>query len=138
MCGFASKLPGVIARVALNLQAMQDPKSERITGETMRAAVEWAPVFLGHFRSVMGEASETDAVKLARRLLAAIKRHRLTELSAKEAFDLLDGGSLEKMDDLRPAIELLVNGEWLRAQPPPPPRPGKPPSPRYAVNPAAL
>ncbi|MCU0791933.1 MAG: YfjI family protein [Opitutaceae bacterium] len=136
--GFASKLPGVVARIALVMQAMQDPSAERITGETMRAACEWAPFLLGHFRSILGDAGDGDAVRIARRLLAAIKRHRVTELSAKEAFDLLDGGALQTMEELHPALDLLLDKNWLRELPPPQPRPGRPPSPRFTVNPAAL
>jgi len=139
VCGYASKLPGVVARLALTMQAMQDLAAEVITGETMRAACEWAPVLLAHFRSVLGEAAEPAEVKLARRLLAWVKRKGIAELSERDALDALDGSGL-KMDELRPALALLVESEWLRELAPPPKKPqgGRSPGPRYAVNPAAL
>jgi hypothetical protein len=137
VCGFASKLAGVVARLALTMQAMQDPAAVHITGETMQAACEWAPVLLAHFRAVLGDAAEPDEVKLARRLLRLIKKHNLAELSAKDALDLVDGGGL-KMDELNPALDLLVDGKWLRPLPAQDTRTGRPPSPRYQVNPAAL
>jgi hypothetical protein len=73
-------------------------------------------------------------------MLAAIKRHSLSEFSEKEMFDLLDTEALKTMDQLRPALEVLVEREWLRKFPQPPQKPegGRPPSPRYSVNPAAL
>jgi hypothetical protein len=126
--GFASKLPGVIARIALAFEAMQDPAAPTVSAATMRAAMEWAPFLLAHFRAVLGDASEGDDVK----------RRNLTELSAREAFNLLDGGSLQTMEELDPALALLLETEWLRELPTPPPGPHRPPSPRYAVNPAAL
>ena len=119
------------------MQAMQDPAAEHITGETMQAACEWAPVLLAHFRAVLGDAAEGDDTKLARRLLAWVKRKGLAELSEKEALDALDGNGLT-MDELRPALVLLVDGEWLRALPAQDTRTGRPPSPRYLVNPSAL
>jgi hypothetical protein len=100
------------------MQAMQDPAAEFITGETMRAACEWAPVLLAHFRSVLGDAAEPAEVKLARRLLAWVKRKGIAELSERDALDALDGNGL-KMDELRPALALLVESEWLRELAPP-------------------
>ena len=72
--GFTSKLPGVVARISLALQVMQDAKAEEVSAESMRAAVAWAPVLLGHFRSILGEAAEPEELTLARRLLAAAWR----------------------------------------------------------------
>ena len=137
VCGYASKLAGVVARLALTMQAMQDPAAKHITAETMQAACEWAPVLLAHFRAVLGDAAEPAEVKLARRLLRLIKKRNLAKLSAKDALDLVDGGGL-KMDELNPALDLLVEREWLRPLPAQDTRPGRPPSPLYAVNPAAL
>ena len=71
-----------------------------------------------------------------------IKRHQLAELSERDALRHLDGNGL-KLDELKPALELLIEGEWLWDVPPPRALPGaamggRPPSPRYEVNPAAL
>jgi hypothetical protein len=138
VCGYVSKLPGVIARIALTFEALQDPGSEYITCETMTAACEWAPFLIAHFRHVLGTAAEGDEVKLARRLLCAIKRKGLTDLRANEALRFLDGNGLTKAE-LEPALALLVEGEWLRELPAPDVyRTGRPSSQRYAVNPAAL
>ena len=139
VCGFASKLPGVVARIALAFEAMQDLSAEYITGETMRAACGWAPVLLAHFRAVLGDAAEGDDVKLARRLLSAIKRHSLAELSERDALRQLDGNGLT-MEELRPVLDLLTDGEWLRPIPEnlADLRTGRPPSRRFQVNPAAL
>ena len=135
---FAEKFPAEIVRLAAVMEAMQDPAAELITGETMRAACEWAPFIIGHYLAVMCTAAEPAEMKLARRLLDKAKRKSFTEITAKEALDLLHGSSVKKMDDIRPALDLLVEIDWLRELPPPPPRPGRPPSPCYAINPAAI
>jgi hypothetical protein len=121
------------------MQAMQDPAVGHITGETMQAACEWAPVLLANFRAVLGDAAEPDEVKLARRLLGTIKRKGLAELSEREALRYLDGNGL-KMEELSPALALLVESEWLRELPAPAAdhRTGRPLGPRYQVNPSAL
>lgn len=138
VCGYASKLPGVIARIALTLEAMQDPAAEFVTADTMRAACEWAPFLLAHFRAVLGDASEGDDMKLARRLLARVKSNQLAELSAKDALRLFSHGTGLTMEELTPALELLIESDWLRELPAAPRVTGRKPSPRYAVNPAAL
>ena len=140
VCGFASKLPGVVARIALCLQAMQDPAADVITAETMKAACAWAPALLGHFRAVLGDAAEGDDVKLARRLLRLIKKHNLAELSARDAHRHLDTGNGETAEDVGKALDVLRDSEWLRDLPATitEQRTGRPASPRYAVNPAAL
>jgi hypothetical protein len=138
VCGYASKLPGVVARIALTLEAMQDPAAEFITADTMRAACEWAPFLLAHFRAVLGDAAEGDEVKLARRLLRALKRRGIAELSGRDAHRALGHDGLKKAE-LDPALELLLEGEWLRELPGPDKgKPGRSPGQRYAVNPAAL
>jgi replicative DNA helicase len=137
LAAFTSKLPGTVARIALALEALGNPAAERITGETMRAACEWAPWLIAHARHVLGDAAEPDEVKNARRLLRLIRQHRLAELSAREAQRLADTLT---SDEVKAALEVLQDGEWLRPLPPPPAKPqgGKTPSPRFAVHPAAL
>ena len=137
VCGYASKLPGVVARIALTFEAMQDPAAAAISGETMRAACEWAPFLLAHFRAVLGDAAASDESRLARRVLSWCKRHQRAEASAKEIHQGIDGDGTRR-EELDPALDLLVEGDWLRELPEATRVTGRKPSPRYAVNPAAL
>ncbi len=139
--GFVSKLPGVVARIACALEAMQDPASPAISAATMRAAVAWAPFLLGHFRAVLGDAAEPSERKDARRLLAALKRHALADFSARDALRLCDG---LRAEDAPEVLAELEDAGWIRPLPAPTPDPvrtlqgGRPASPRFTVNPAAL
>lgn len=137
LCSFTAKLPGTIARIALALEALSNPATEVITGETMRAACEWAPWLISHARHVLGDAAESEEVKHARRLLCAIHRHRLAELTAREAQRNADGLTAAEVMD---ALGVLQDTNWLRPLPPAIPLAvgGRPPSPRFAVNPAIL
>ncbi len=79
-------------------------------------------------------------MKLARRVLGWLTRTEKTEATANEILKALDGGGRYKKDDFTPAFALLMESDWLRKLPEPPPNPkgGRPPSTRYTVNPAAL
>lgn len=135
---FASKLPGVVARLGLTFELLRNPAAEAVSAETMRAACAWAPFLLDHFRAVLGEAGASDETKTARRVLAWLKRQGRTEATAREIHRGIDGDGLRR-EELDPALDLLVEGEWLRELPRSgEPHPGRPPSPRYAVNPATL
>ncbi len=138
IAGFASKLPGLVARIALTMQAMQKINSEKITSDTMQAAVAWAPPLLGHFRAVLGNAAERPERKLARRLLTSLKRKKVPEISARDALRMVDGNGLS-MTELDPALTVLVEHGWIRPiQALKSPKQGRPPSPRYAIHPEAL
>jgi Protein of unknown function (DUF3987) len=135
---FAAKFAGEVARIAAILHALQADKGELIPAETMRAACAWAPFLLEHYKNALGEAAESDDMKLARRVLGWFKRKEKTEATATEIQRALDNGGKFKKDDFTPALDLLEESDWLRKLPDPPKNPGRPLSPGYAVNPAAL
>ena len=137
---FAAKFAGEVARIAAILHALQADEGELIPAETMRAACAWAPFLLAHYKNALGDASEGDDMKLARRVLRWFKREDKAEATANEILKALDSGGRYKKDDFTPAVALLIESDWLRELPQPPPKPqgGRPPSTRYAVNPAAL
>jgi hypothetical protein len=58
--GFASKLPGVVVRIALAFEAMENPNAKVIRVETMSAACSWAPFLIAHFRGVLFDAKESE------------------------------------------------------------------------------
>ena len=82
-------------------------------------------------------AGNRSSLTIACRLLSHVKRKNLAVLSANDALHALDGNGLTK-DELRPALDLLIGEDWLRELLAAPHVIGRKPSPRYAVNPAAL
>jgi replicative DNA helicase len=140
--GFASKLPGVIARIALAFQVMADPKSRSVCLPAIQAACAWAPFLIGHFRAVLGEASESPERRHARRLVAAILRKGLREVTARDCFVLVDNATdLARMEDLEPVLRVLADANYLRPLATTETQAkgrGRPGSPRFAVNPAVF
>jgi hypothetical protein len=137
--GFASKLPGDIARIALAFQLMCDVTSAAVTGPIMKAACEWAPYLIAHHQGVLGSASEGPELGHARRLVDALRRNGKREISARECFRLVDNQTdLACMADFEPVLDILQERNYLRPIPDQNTGRGRPASPRYEVNPAVF
>jgi hypothetical protein len=88
----------------------------------------------------MVSSGESETVREARRLLAAIKRQRLQQVAARDCLRLVQGDAVPTAEACAPLIAELVERGYLREQTPAaepqPRRSGRPHSPTYAVNPA--
>ncbi len=136
--GFASKLPGVVARLALGFQLMGGTDSQAVSLSVIKAACAWAPFLIGHFQSVLGYASERPAKRCARRLSETLRQKGIRETTERECFRLLDHiPGMERMDDFAPVKDELLAANYLRAMPGKPKEcePGRPPTPRLEVKP---
>jgi replicative DNA helicase len=83
---------------------------------------------------LMGADPRTDD---ARWLLDWITRTGRTQFSRRDAHAAAPRGRFRKAADLDPALRLLEEHGWLRRvdADPPGPKGGRPPSPRFLVNP---
>jgi len=105
--GFASKLPGACARLALAFALLRDPGADVVDGEAMRAACAWAPYLLAHHRAVLGDAGEKSEAHHARRLWRALQRRGRARMTARELFDLVRDSAVPDMAAFRPVLDLL-------------------------------
>ena len=135
--GFASKLPGDIARIALCLELMQNPNATVVTGATMTAACSWAEFLIGHHKASLGQASERPERRHARRLIASLGRNPVADLTSRDVFRRLQNTTdLTSMAELQPVLTDLVATNHLRPIPAAKPDgPGHPSSQGYEVNP---
>lgn len=140
LAGFASKLPGQIARIALAFQVLENPNAEMVGLAPIQAACAWAPFLVEHARVVRGDAAEGETVRHARRLLAAIQRHRPPTATARDLFRLIQGEAVPTAEACAELIAELVERGYLRELPAntEPKSGGRPSAKNYAVNPAAL
>jgi len=138
LAGFASKMPGMVARIALAFHVLEDPTRETMGLPTMKAACAWAQFLFAHACAVRGDAAEGETVSQSRRLLAAIRRHRLQNTTARDLFRLVHGESVPTADACAALIGELVQQGYLRELPATAARSqgGRSASPGYAVNPA--
>ncbi len=138
LCGWAGKLAGQVARLSGLLHLGDCAERARIEPEipagTVERAIRLGEFFIAHALHAVGTASADPRLRLARRIAGWIRRRRLTEFSTKEAFDQTKNAALKSVDDMRPALEILVERGWIR----PTPAVGGPgrPSEKWILNPA--
>jgi len=140
LSGFASKLPGAIARIALVLAVLRDPMATEVTEESMMAAVTWAPLLIAHRRIVLQESSESPELHQAKRLVRWLSRRGQAVMSERDLFRAIEDSAVPDMQSFEPIITLLADREMIRLFPTPENHPGKPgrPARRYAIHPDLL
>jgi hypothetical protein len=134
IAAFASKLPGMIARIALSFQAMADPEAKTISGDCMRAACEWGPFLLAHHQATVDGACEPYNRRHARRLINAILRGRASIVSERDLFNSIEDSAVPDMQSFRPVLREVESRNYLRRLPAVSGARGRP-SIRYEVHP---
>jgi hypothetical protein len=124
--GFASKLSGACARLALAFTILRNPQADIVEAEAMRAACAWAPFLLAHHRSVLGDAAKPPEVHHATRLWRALERKGQPVMTARELFDLVRDSAVPDMASFRPILALLMEHNAVRPQSGGEGKPGRP------------
>jgi replicative DNA helicase len=140
LAGWAAKLAGATCRLAglLHLAShLRDGWARPISANTFAAALRLASYLIEHARAVfdlMGADPRTD---VARWLLDWITSTNQVQFSRRDAHRAAPRGRFPKATDLDPALALLEEHGWLRRvdADTPGPKGGRPPSPRFLVNP---
>jgi replicative DNA helicase len=140
LAGWAAKLAGATCRLAglLHLAGhLRDGWARPISADTFAGAARLAGYLVEHARAVfdlMGADPRTDD---ARWLLDWISRTGQAQFTRRDAHHAAPRGRFPKATDLDPALALLEEHGWLRRvdADSPGPRGGRPPSPRFLVNP---
>jgi hypothetical protein len=140
LADWASKLAGAVARIAAILHVAASADVERaikapLTGETLANAIELGSFFLAHARAAFAEMGADPEVERARHVLSWLRRKNVESFSVRDAFQDLRG-RFQKVSELRPALDLLVEHGYLRLAPSGQRSgPGRPASERFEVNP---
>jgi hypothetical protein len=140
LAGWAAKLAGATCRLAglLHLaEHLRDGWAQPISADTFAGAARLADYLIEHARIVfdlMGADPRTDD---ARWLLDWIGRTGRAQFSRRDAHAAAPRGRFRKAADLEPALALLEEHGWLRRVDADlaGPKGGRPPSPRFLVNP---
>jgi replicative DNA helicase len=140
MAGWAAKLAGATCRIAglLHLAGhLRDGWNQPIGADTFAGAARLAGYLVHHARAVFDLMGADPRVDDARWLLDWITRTNQTQFTRRDAHAAAPRGRFPKATSLDPAIGLLQEHGWLRRVDADPvgPRGGRPPSPRFLVNP---
>jgi replicative DNA helicase len=136
LAGWAAKLAGATCRLAglLHLAShLRHGWARPISAETFAAALQLADYLVEHARAVFDLMGADDA----RWLLDWINRTHQAQFTRRVAHHAAPRGRFPKATDLDPALALLEEHGWLRRvdADSPGPKGGRPPSPRFLVNP---
>jgi replicative DNA helicase len=139
LAGWAAKLAGATCRVAALLHLashLRDGWAQPITAETFAGALRLADYLIDHACAVFDLMGADSRVDDARWLLDWIARTNQAQFSRRDAHQAARS-RFRKATDLEPALALLEEHGYLRRvdADPPGPRGGRPPSPRFLVNP---
>ena len=140
LAGWAAKLAGATCRLAglLHLaEQLRDGWARPIGPDTFAAAVRLADYLIEHARAVFDLMGADARVEDARWLLDWISRSGRAQFTRRDAHLAAPRGRFPKATNLDPALVLLEEHGYLRRVDADPsgPKGGRPPSPRFLVNP---
>ena len=135
---WGNKLPGQVGRLAGLLHvASERGMHGNVDVEAMSGALRLADYFAEHALAVFGAMNENPAVPVALKVLRWLRKYGTKQFTEREAQQHAKGGRVKSKADLEPGLELLADLGFVRPEyTQGPPRPGRPPSRRYQVNPA--
>jgi hypothetical protein len=139
MRDWGAKLAGATLRLAAVLHCVEHGATGRIEGKTIAAAVEIGSYLIPHADAVLNlmQAKENSDDDDARYVLRWIERHGRQEFTKSEA-QHHGKRRFSKADAIDPALAALTRRNYIRLRPAAATGPGRPSSPTYEVNPAAL
>jgi replicative DNA helicase len=140
LAGWAAKLTGATCRIAGLLHLahhLRDGWAHPLDADTLAGAIRLAGYLVEHALAtfdLMGADPRTDD---ARWLLEWIQRTSRAQFTRRDAHQAAPRGRFHKAADLDPPLALLEEHGYLRRADADPvgPKGGRPPSPRYLVNP---
>jgi replicative DNA helicase len=140
LAGWAAKLAGATCRLAALLHLaghLRDGWARPIGADTFAAALRLAGYLVDHARAVFDLMGTDSRIDDARWLLDWISRTNQTQFTRRDVHRAAPQGRFPKATDLDPALSLLQEHGHLRRVDADPsgPRGGRPPSPRFLVNP---
>ena len=139
LAGWAAKLAGATCRLAALLHLashLRDGWAQPITADSFAGAARLAGYLVEHARAVFDLMGADPRIEDARWLLDWISRTGQAQFSRRDAHQAARG-RFRKAADLEPALALLEEHGWVRRVDADPPgsKGGRPPSPRFIVNP---
>jgi hypothetical protein len=134
---WASKLPGAAARLAGVLHccehAADEPASHLVAQTTMDAALSIAAILEQHALATFSLMAADPTMDGARKIWGWIERQRRATFSRRDCFHALRG-TFQRMEEFLPAVNILVERNYLFSLSPPTESRAGRPSPGFRVN----
>ena len=137
---WAGKLSGAVARIAALLHIIEGGSyrdGAEVAADTMERAVSLGHYFIDHARRAFDLMDADPLVAKGRAVLDYLRRKNIAEFKRSELHNGMQG-SFKRARDLEPVLSLLFEQGWIRPLPQEAPgeKGGRPPSPKFQVNPS--
>lgn len=115
---------------------LADTDTLSVSGKTMANAIRFGRYYLSHALAVYDVIPESDMHKQADRILRMIRENSLTVFNRRMAMRYCR--SFKTVAEIQPVLDFLDDYGYICRQPDKTFTGGRPPLPRYSVNPAVL
>ena len=107
-----------------------------VSGQTMAKAIRLGRYFLSHALAVFDVIPQSTLTGQAQRILRMISERHLTEFDRRSA--MRNCRSFKTVTEIQPVLDFLEDYGYIIRHPEKMPTAGRPPLPRYSVNPVYL
>ena len=137
MESWGAKLLGNMLRIAGMLHCAKNsnaPSETALSSETVQLAIAISKYFLRHAKCVHNLLGTDKDMQLAKHVTKKLQNQEKRELSKYQIFRLCRG-SFQRVDDLNPILDILIEYGYLKERTHPAPTGGRPRANTYLLNP---
>lgn len=137
MESWGAKLLGNMLRIAGMLHCAKNsnaPSETALSSETVQQAIAISKYFLRHAKCVHNLLGTDKDMQLAKHVTKKLQNQEKRELSKYQIFRLCRG-SFQRVDDLNPILDILIEYGYLKERTHPAPTGGRPRANTYLLNP---
>lgn len=137
MESWGAKLLGNMLRIAGMLHCAKNsnaPSETSLSSETVQQAIAISKYFLHHAKCVHNLLGTDKDMQLAKHVTKKLQNQEKRELSKYQIFRLCRG-SFQRVDDLNPILDILIEFGYLKERTHPAPTGGRPRANTYLLNP---
>lgn len=138
LVGNTLRIAGLLCRadVYRTREFLTDDEPLSVSGETMANAIRLGRYYLSHALAVYDVIPEAAMHKQANRILQMIREKGLGEFDRREAMRCCR--AFKTVSEIQPVLDFLDDYGYILRQPEKPSVNGRPPLPKYTVNPGVL
>lgn len=138
LVGNTLRIAGLLCRAGVYRSSEFLTKNEAlvVSGETMSNAIQLGRYYLSHALAVYDMIPEANMHKQAERILQMIRENHMTEFDRRMA--MRQCRSFKTVAEIQPVLDFLDDYGYILRQPEKPSSGGRPPLPKYTVNPCVL
>lgn len=137
MESWGAKLLGNMLRIAGMLHCAKNPNAPSetaLSSETLQQAIAISKYFLHHAKCIHNLLGTDKDMQLAKHVTKKLQNQEKRELSKYQIFRLCRG-SFQRVDDLNPILDILIEFGYLKERTHPAPTGGRPRANTYLLNP---